>query len=76
MRISSVLRSVVTLDAKLAGTGLPPTTWPREAPLPEPLEKTWSSPEVEPLAAAVNWSSAMSMTQAPLPIGRPASVTT
>ena len=76
MRISSVLRSEVTLEAKLAGTGVPPTIWPREAPLPGPLVNTCSRPVVAPLAAAVNWSSAMSMTQAPLPIGMPASVTT
>ena len=30
---------------------------------------------VAPLAAAVNWSSAMSMTQVPLPTGTPASET-
>ena len=75
MRISSVFLSVVMLAAKLAGTRLPPTMWPREAPLPWPLANTRSSPVVAPLAAAVNWSSEISMTQAPLPIGTPPSVT-
>ena len=63
------------LAAKLAGTGVPLTTNPREAPLPWPLVNTRNSPAVAPLAAAVYWSSEMSMTQAPLPIGMPASVT-
>jgi hypothetical protein len=63
------------LAAKLAGTGLPLTMKPREAPLPWPLAKTRNRPAVAPLAAAVNWFSAMSITQAPLPTGRPASET-
>ncbi len=75
MRISSVFLSEVMLAAKVAGTGLPPTMKPREAPLPWPLAKTRSRPAVAPLAAAVNWLSAMSITQAPLPIGTPASDT-
>ena len=61
MRISSVFLSEVMLAAKLAGTGLPPTHEPREAPLPWPLAKTRSRPAVAPLAAAVNWLSAMSI---------------
>ena len=75
MRISSVFLSVVMLAAKLDGTGLPPVMLPRDAPLPCPLANTRSSPAVAPLAAAVYWVSAMSTTQAPLPIGMPASVT-
>jgi len=75
MRISSVFLLVVMLAAKLAGTGVPPTMRPRDAPLPWPLANARSRPEVAPLAAAVNWFSAMSITQAPLPIGRPAKVT-
>src|SRR5262245_14692572 len=47
---------------------------PREALVPWPAANTWSRPAVPPLAAAVNWSCATSMTQAPLPIGMPASV--
>ena len=53
MRISSVFLSVVMLAAKLAGTGVPPTMKPREAPLPWPLAKTRIRPVVAPLAAAV-----------------------
>ena len=75
MRISSVFLSEVMLAAKLAGTGLPPTMTPREAPVPWPLANTRNRPVVAPLAAAVYWFSAMSITQAPLPIGMPASVT-
>ena len=47
-------------------------TWPREAPLPCPLVNTLNMPVVMPLAAAVYWSSPISMIQAPLPIGTPA----
>ena len=75
MRISSVFLSEVMLAAKVAGTGLPPTMKPREAPLPWPLANTRNRPAVAPLAAAVNWFSAMSMTQAPLPTGTPRSET-
>ena len=47
---------------------LPLRTWPRAALEPSPLAKTRSKPVVRPVAAAVYWSSAMSMSQAPRPI--------
>ena len=50
-------------------------TTPREPPEPEPSEMSLTRPVVRPLATAVYWSAAMSMTQVPLPSGMPASVT-
>ena len=42
--------------------------------MPDPPAKDFSSPVVPPEAAAANTSSPMSMFQAPLPTGMPASV--
>ena len=50
-----------------------PAIVPREPPEPEPSEISLTSPVVRPLATAVYWSGAMSMTQVPLPSGMPAS---
>jgi hypothetical protein len=58
----------------LVETSEPATTRPCAAPVPEPPEKAFRSPEVPPEAAAENESSAISMFQAPLPTGIPASV--
>src|SRR4029077_6926864 len=52
----------------------PLTTRPCEEAAPEPEVKALSKPAVPPTAEAENWSSEMSMVQAPLPTGRPASV--
>src|SRR5277367_3067645 len=55
-------------------TSAPATTRPCEALVPEPAAKAFSKPAVPPDAAAVNWSSVISMVQAPLPTGMPAKV--
>jgi len=58
----------------LVATSAPLTTRPCAAPAPEPLAKAFKRPEVPPKADAENASSEMSMVQAPLPTGMPASV--
>ena len=47
---------------------------PCEALVPLPPENAFNNPAVPPEAAAENWSSDISMVQAPLPTGIPASV--
>ena len=48
---------------------------PRDPLEPEPSEMSLTRPVVRPLATAVYWSGATSMTQVPVPSGMPASVT-
>ena len=47
---------------------------PCEKLVPEPPANAFNSPAVPPEAAAVNWSSDISMVQVPLPTGMPANV--
>ena len=52
-----------------------PCSVPFEPVVPEPSETSLTRPVVRPLATAVYWSAAMSITQVPVPSGMPASVT-
>ncbi len=54
---------------------LEPAKIPRAPVEPEPSAISLTSPVVRPLATAVYWSGAMSMTQLPDPSGMPASET-
>src|SRR5579871_3611177 len=73
---SSTRLSFLMVDTKSVGARLSPRTVPLETPVPSPVANTRSRPVVMPLAAAVNWSSPISMSHEPLPIGTPANVAT